>query len=102
MRCFFLFLDKGHVYGCGDNKYGQLGIGSQNQVITTPQRVGTTSTFIGKSLELIIIFLILTNQCNHVFRVLKTTVTFVWFFLVPTAYMFRLRSKKKNQSHAVI
>ena len=39
----FLFLDKGHVYGCGDNKYGQLGIGSQNQVITTPQRVGYSS-----------------------------------------------------------
>lgn len=35
-----LFLtDKGHVYACGDNKYGQLGIGNQSPNVNTPQRI---------------------------------------------------------------
>lgn len=35
-----LFLtSKGQVFACGDNKYGQLGIGSQSQSVLTPTRV---------------------------------------------------------------
>jgi len=35
-----LFLtDKGIVYGCGDNKFGQLGLGNQTQTASTPHRI---------------------------------------------------------------
>lgn len=38
-----LFLtDKGAVLACGDNKMGQLGIGSQSQNVATPTKVGRT------------------------------------------------------------
>ena len=31
--------DKGQVYSCGENKYGQLGIGSQAPHVAAPQRI---------------------------------------------------------------
>jgi len=38
-----LFLtDKGVVYGCGDNKMGQLGQGNQTQSVLTPTRISYT------------------------------------------------------------
>jgi alpha-tubulin suppressor-like RCC1 family protein len=35
----FLFSDRGVVYGCGDNKFGQCGVGNQNPTILTATAV---------------------------------------------------------------
>jgi hypothetical protein len=35
----FLFSDRGVVYGCGDNKFGQCGVGNQNPAILTATAV---------------------------------------------------------------
>lgn len=39
MFIFNPFSDKGQVYSCGENKFGQLGIGNQVPHVAAPQRI---------------------------------------------------------------
>jgi alpha-tubulin suppressor-like RCC1 family protein len=42
----FLFADRGIVYGCGDNKFGQCGVGHQNPTILTATAVSEIYSFV--------------------------------------------------------
>lgn len=54
-----LFLtDKGTVWACGDNKMGQLGIGSQSQNVMSPSKVRNSYSFACSCLTACIRFLI--------------------------------------------
>ena len=56
----FVLTDRGVVYACGDNKFGQCGVGNQNPTILTAIAVSELYLFIFVTCSLTLVTLCLT------------------------------------------
>ena len=56
----FVLTDRGVVYGCGDNKFGQCGVGNQNPTILTATAVSELYLFVFVSCSVTLVTLCLT------------------------------------------
>jgi len=63
----FVLTDRGVVYGCGDNKLGQCGVGNQNPTILTATAVSELYLFgfVSCSVTLVTLCLTVTRESGN-------------------------------------